>query len=58
MTHNTEKIWVAELEEDPVTGDLYMDLPKELIESLNWNIGDKLQCNKSDLEDFTLSKAE
>ena len=34
--------WIVELEEDSETGDLYMQLPQQLIDELGWQIGDTL----------------
>jgi hypothetical protein len=32
--------WTVTLEEDPATGDLMMPLPPELLEMLDWQLGD------------------
>ncbi len=39
---DTKQVWIVEVEEDPESGDLYIDLPKELIEACGWKIGDTL----------------
>lgn len=38
----SETTWIVELEEDPDTGDLIMQLPTELLESQGWAVGDTL----------------
>lgn len=49
--------WVIELEEDPETGDLFMPLPQELLESQGWAPGDVLVWDiEPDTNSFTLSK--
>jgi hypothetical protein len=40
--NNPPTVWVVELEEDPLTGDLVMPIPQALLESLGWSIGDTL----------------
>jgi hypothetical protein len=42
IEQKTETSWIIQLEEDPVTGDLVMPLPTELLESQGWKIGDTL----------------
>jgi hypothetical protein len=32
-----------EIKEDPQTGDLYLDIPKEMLEELDWKEGDTLE---------------
>ena len=42
VENTSETTWIITLEEDPVTGDLIMPLPNELLESQGWKIGDTL----------------
>ena len=32
-----------EVKEDPQTGDLYLDIPEEMLEELDWKEGDTLE---------------
>ena len=34
---------ILEVQEDPATGDFYLQFPDELIEQLSWKIGDELE---------------
>jgi hypothetical protein len=34
---------MMEVKEDPQTGDLYLDIPKEMLEELDWKEGDTLE---------------
>jgi hypothetical protein len=34
--------WVVDLEEDPLTGDMFMPIPEELLREIGWEIGDTL----------------
>lgn len=43
IEQTSETTWIIELEEDPVTGELIMPLPNELIASQGWAIGDVLE---------------
>lgn len=51
-------VWVVELEEDPVTGELFMPIPKELMESLGWQIGDTLVWDSNESQEITLSRKD
>ncbi len=50
--------YVLNVKEDAETGDLYLDLPDDLIEELGWEIGDNLTWKQKDDETWTLSKSE
>ena len=57
MKRVPETHWILELQEDPDTGDLYMDLPEELIKSQGWEIGDTLVWDVDETtQTATLSK--
>jgi antitoxin component of MazEF toxin-antitoxin module len=49
-----EKRWTAILEEDG--DDLVMPLPEELLEELNWNIGDTLTWSEHDEGSWSIRK--
>lgn len=34
--------WISEVKEDPQTGDLLIDLPESLLNTMGWKIGDDL----------------
>ena len=38
----SETTWIISVEEDPVTGELVMPLPPELLEAQGWVIDDEL----------------
>lgn len=56
VTKKNETTWIIELQEDPETGDLVMEIPSEVLESQNWNIGDTLVWNKDQEGAWTLTK--
>ena len=42
FTRTSETTWIISVEEDPVTGELVMPLPPELLEAQGWVIDDEL----------------
>lgn len=48
--------WIIELEEDPDTGELFMQLPQELIDDLGWQIGDTLNWEPGHEGSYRLTK--
>jgi hypothetical protein len=53
-TANTVKnSWTVTVEEDPETGELALPFPDDLIEKMDWSIGDTLVFE--DLKDGTFS---
>ncbi len=42
MQEVTQKKWTLEVQEDPVTGDCYIQLPPEVLEQVGWQEGDTL----------------
>lgn len=42
MQPQQDKIWILDLQEDPTSGDLFIDLPQELLYSQGWAPGDIL----------------
>ena len=54
---NMSKTWIVDLEEDPVTGDIIMPIPLELLEDLGWKEGDTLDWNIDEkTNEVTLTK--
>ena len=51
-----ETTWVIEVQEDPETGDLFMEIPAEILSSQGWNIGDTLVWDQVGDEAWTLTK--
>jgi hypothetical protein len=35
-------IYIVEVERDPKTGEMVLPLPKELVDAISWNVGDRL----------------
>ena len=35
-------IYIVEVERDPNTGEMVLPLPKELVDAMGWNVGDRL----------------
>lgn len=42
MQPQQDKIWILDLQEDPTSGDLFIDFPQELLYSQGWAPGDTL----------------
>lgn len=49
-----KSVWIVELDEDN-NGDVFFELPIDLLQQLGWNIGDTLELNTVD-GNITLSK--
>jgi hypothetical protein len=52
----TEQKFTVTLAEDPVTGELVMPLPTELLNQMGWDFGDTLIWNDQEDGTFTLKK--
>ena len=48
---------VLEVQEDPETGELYLQFPDELIEQLGWALGDELTWTDNKDGSWTLTKS-
>ena len=46
------------VQEDPVTGDLFIELPQRLLKQLGWNEGDDLQWIEDANGNWTVKKVE
>ena len=57
ITRKSDTVWIVELEEDPVTGDIVMPLPMEALEANGWKIGDELTWGIDEkTQEVTLTK--
>lgn len=54
--NDNNTIWTVTLEEDSETKDLMLPLPPDLLDCLDWNIGDTLVWNYDNNDCLTLSK--
>lgn len=52
------KNWTITVEEDPVTGDLILPLPEELLKLKGWKDGDTLEWSDNNDGSWSLSKVE
>ena len=43
MVHNNAKKWILPVEVDGASGEYYLQLPDDLLDSLNWKEGDTLE---------------
>jgi hypothetical protein len=57
MTHKPTT-WILDVQEDPVTGDLFLEFPADLLESQGWKEGTVLQWDIGPGGDVTLKKSE
>lgn len=46
------------VQEDPLTGDLYIKFPDELMEEVGWNIGDTIEWIPNDDGSWVLRKKD
>jgi len=51
-----ETTWIVELQEDPETGDLIMDVPLEALKASGWDIGDTLVWGVDSNGNYNLTK--
>ena len=42
-------MYLSEVKEDPETGDLYLEFPPEMLESLGWGENDELIWEQTDI---------
>jgi bifunctional DNA-binding transcriptional regulator/antitoxin component of YhaV-PrlF toxin-antitoxin module len=52
------KRWLADVKEDPVTGDGIIEFPPEMLEETGWKEGDELVWTDNKDGSFTLTKKE
>ena len=46
------------IEEDPLTGDLYLKFPDELMEEVGWDVGDTIEWISRDDGSWVLRKKD
>ena len=51
-----ENSWTLIVKEDAETKDLVLELPRELMEKVGWNIGDTLEWSNEENETWQLKK--
>lgn len=49
---------ILTIQEDEETGDLYIEIPDELIEEVGWQIGDNISWVKRDESSWYLEKVD
>jgi hypothetical protein len=52
------KTFTVQVEQDDATGDLFVPVPKELLEELGWIEGDDIQWFENSNGTWTISKVE
>ena len=50
--------WILDVQEDPETGDLFLEFPPDLLESQGWGEGTVLTWGVSEGGDVSLKKAD
>jgi hypothetical protein len=50
--------WILDVQEDPETGDLYLEFPPDLLESQGWKEGTVLQWDIGPGGDVSLTKKQ
>lgn len=60
LTYMTNKptTWILEIQEDPETGDLFLEFPPDLLESQGWSEGTVLAWGVTDDGDVSLKKSD
>jgi len=53
-----QRTYTATVDEDPVTGDLYIPLPKELLQELGWSPDDTIHWIEEPNGTWRLTKVE
>lgn len=48
--------YTVTIEEDPVTGDLILPIPQELMDQVGWSVNDQLHWQQNADKSFTLTK--
>jgi hypothetical protein len=50
--------WVLETQEDPETGDVYIEFPPDLLANLGWKEGDVLDWQENEDGSWSITKKE
>ncbi|MCX7593133.1 MAG: AbrB/MazE/SpoVT family DNA-binding domain-containing protein [Fischerella sp.] len=53
-----ERVWHADVEEDPKTGELYLTFPQEMLNELGWTVGTVLEWYEEPTGEWVLRKAK
>ncbi len=53
-----ERVWYADVEEDPESGDLYLTFPKEMLDELGWTEGTVLEWHEESSGEWVLRRAK
>ena len=53
-----KKVWTIDLQEDPITSDLILEFPPEMLEQAGWREGDSLIWKDNGDGSFMLTKQE
>lgn len=48
--------WILEVNEDPETGDCFIQFPPDLLEQANWQIGDNIEWKDNGDGSYSLIK--
>lgn len=54
----TQQSWTVYIEEDPVTGDLMLPFPPDLLSQMGWDFGDTIEWEDHKDGSFSLTKKE
>ncbi len=53
-----KKVWTVDLQEDPITSDMILEFPPEVLEQVGWREGDSLIWKDNGDGSFMLTKQE
>ena len=53
-----KKVWTVDLQEDPITSDMILEFPPEVLEQVGWREGDSLIWKDNGDGSFMLTKKE
>lgn len=56
MLNNAENKWVVTLEEDPITEELIMPFPPDLLSQVGWDFGDTVIWSDNEDGSWSLTK--
>ena len=51
-------MYLTEVKEDPLNGDLYLEFPPEMLEGLGWKENDELIWEENEIGGWTIRKNE
>lgn len=56
MQDQSKITWEVTVQEDPITGDLLLPLPEELLSAVGWHEGDELDWQQTTDGNWVLTK--